>query len=215
MFSKNTLLILLLLCINLPISAGTLASIEDIQHAWATANYQTASENQKQAFKNLSEQTLALVKKHPEQAAYKVWLAIVLSSDAGVNGGFSALSKVKESRKWLEAAEAIEPKVLDGSIYTSLGSLYYKVPGWPIAFGNDKKAADYLQKALEINPDGIDPNYFYGDFLIDNNQPEKALTYLNKAKQAPPRASRPIADKGRLAEIELAIKKAQEMLGES
>jgi hypothetical protein len=57
---------------------------------------------------------------------------------------------------------AIDPRALQGSAYTSLGSLYYQVPGWPIGFGDDKRAEAMLLKALEINPDGIDPNYFYG-----------------------------------------------------
>ena len=37
---------------------------------------------------------------------------------------------------------AIDPKALDGSAYASLGSLFYQVPGWPIGFGDDKKAAE-------------------------------------------------------------------------
>ena len=41
------------------------------------------------------------------------------------------------------------------------------MPGWPIGFGDKKKAEEYLKKALAANPDGIDPNFFYGDFLLD------------------------------------------------
>ena len=52
-------------------------------------------------------------------------------------------------------------------LITSLGTLYYKVPGWPIGFGSDKKAREYLAKALDLNPTGIDPNYFMGEFLFD------------------------------------------------
>jgi Tfp pilus assembly protein PilF len=46
------------------------------------------------------------------------------------------------------------------------GALYYQVPGWPIGFGDKDKANELLKKALALNPDGIDPNYFYGDFLL-------------------------------------------------
>ena len=35
---------------------------------------------------------------------------------------------------------------------SSLGVLYYKVPGWPIGFGDKDKARDLLQKALAVNP---------------------------------------------------------------
>ncbi len=39
---------------------------------------------------------------------------------------------MKEARASLEAALKIAPEALDGSAYTSLGSLYYQVPGWPL-----------------------------------------------------------------------------------
>ncbi len=75
------------------------------------------------------------------------------------------------------------------------------MPGWPLGFGDDDKARQYLLKALELNPDGIDPNFFYGDFLIEQDQPERARKYLNKALDAPERPSRPLADSGRREEI--------------
>jgi tetratricopeptide (TPR) repeat protein len=138
-----------------------------------------------------------------------VWLAIVLSTDAGVTGGFGALGKVKEARRQLEAAEKINPDALNGSIYTSLGSLYYQVPGWPIGFGDDEKAETYLKKALAINPDGIDPNYFYGDFMLEEGNYQQAIKYLEKAAAAPPRPGRPLADKGRQAEVQQKLQQAR------
>jgi len=58
-----------------------------------------------------------------------------------------------------------------------------------------------LTKALEINPDGIDPNYFYGEFLYEEGDYPKALEYLDRAAKAAPRPGREVADKGRQAEI--------------
>jgi len=86
-----------------------------------------------------------------------------------------------------------------------LGTLYYKAPGFPIGFGSNKKADQHLKKALEINPDGIDSNYFYGDFLIDRKRYSEAIVALNKAKAAADQPDRPIADQGRRAEIDKAI----------
>ncbi|WP_457676621.1 tetratricopeptide repeat protein [Thiolapillus sp.] len=188
------------------------SELNEIQHAWAVANYQTPEEQQEAAFEKLVARARDLVKRYPDEAAPKVWLAIVLSTDAGVNGGLGALGKVKEARRLLEAAEKMDPMTLNGSIYTSLGSLYYQVPGWPIAFGNDEKAEQYLKKALQINPGGIDPNYFYADYLLENDQPGKALEYLRKALAAPARPDRPIADQGRRKEVEQAMTRARKML---
>jgi len=83
---------------------------------------------------------------------------------------------------------------LEGSAYTSLGALYYQVPGWPLAFGNKKQAEKLLLQALEINPDGIDSNYFWGDYLVQQKRSAEARSALLKAQGAP---TRPRARTGR------------------
>jgi tetratricopeptide (TPR) repeat protein len=109
---------------------------------------------------------------------------------------------VKEAKKALEQALAIDARALQGSAYTSLGSLYYQVPGWPIGFGDDDKARDLLHKGLAINPDGIDPNYFLGDYLYRKGDYDAARQALARALEAPPRPERLLADQGRRKEIE-------------
>lgn len=198
------------------VSSVSRADINDeivkIQHQWATANYATPENEQEKAFEALVAEARKLAESNPESAEPRVWLAIVLSTDAGVTGGLGALGKVKEARRQLQAAEKIDPDALDGSIYTSLGSLYYQVPGWPIGFGDEEKAEMYLKKALSINPDGIDPNYFYGDFQLEEGNYQEAVKYLEKAAAAPPRPERPLADKGRQAEIQEKLQLARKKL---
>jgi len=194
----------------------SLADISDdvvkIQHQWARANYATPEGEQEKAFETLVAEARKLAEINPGSAEARIWLAIVLSTDAGVTGGLGALGKVKDARKQLEAAETINPDAMDGSIYTSLGSLYYQVPGWPIGFGDEEKAEMYLKKALSINPDGIDPNYFYGDFQLEEGNYQEAVKYLEKAAAAPPRPGRPLADKGRQAEIQEKLQLARKKL---
>jgi tetratricopeptide (TPR) repeat protein len=203
-------------CALLFASTTSLADINEdiirIQHQWAKANYGTPESEQEKAFEDLVAEARKLVELNPGRAEPRVWLAIVLSTDAGVTGGLGALGKVKEARRELEAAEKIDPEVLDGSIYTSLGSLYYQVPGWPIGFGDDEKAEEYLKKALAMNPDGIDPNYFYGDFMLEEDNYQEAVKYLEKAAAAPARPGRPLADKGRQAEIQEKLQQARKKL---
>jgi tetratricopeptide (TPR) repeat protein len=186
--------------------------IVDIQHNWAKANYDTAEDQQEKAFEDLVKQAQAVVDANPDKAEPKVWQAIVLSTQAGVVGGLGALGKVKAARKLLEEAEKIDPDVLNGSVYTSLGSLYYQVPGWPLGFGSDDQAEEYLKKALTVNPNGIDPNYFYGDFMLEEGKPAEAIKYLEKAMNAPARPNRPLADQGRKREIAAKLTKAKEQL---
>ncbi len=213
--TKKFILLVLLLSAAPQLLAALPDELLQIQKGWAVANYQTPKNQQEKAFDQLMEKARRLADKYPNRAEPKIWLAIVLSTDAGVTGGFSALKKVKEAKTLLEEAEKIDPKALNGSIYTSLGSLYYQVPGWPLAFGDKKKAEAYLRKALEINPDGIDPNYFYGDFLLSQGRVNEAVRYLQKAKAAPPRPDRPLADKGRRKEAEAKLSKARQQLREA
>jgi tetratricopeptide (TPR) repeat protein len=107
----------------------------------------------------------------------------------------------------------IDPTALDGSAYTSLGTLYYKVPGFPLGFGDHDKAEHMLQKALKQNPNGIDPNYFYAEFLFEEERYPEALQYLDKASKAAPRPGREVADKGRRAEIAALAAKVKAKAG--
>jgi Tfp pilus assembly protein PilF len=118
----------------------------------------------------------------------------------------------KAARKDLETVIGIDGEALSGSAYTSLGALYFKVPGWPVGFGSDDKAEEYLLKGLSINPDGIDPNYFYGEFLYEQGEFEQSREYLLKAQKAPARPDRPVADEGRQKEIGALLSKCGEKL---
>lgn len=175
-------------------------AIAEVGHHWAKVSYQTPDADKEAAFRSLLSSAQQLTQTFPERPEAMIWQAIVLASAAKAEGGLGALSKVKEARELLLAAEKINPNALDGSIYNSLGSLYAKVPGWPIGFGDKKKARDYLEKALAINPNGIDPNYFYADLLADQGEYAKAASHLQRALTAPPRAGREDADRGRRQE---------------
>jgi len=184
--------------------------LPSIQKQWAKCQYDTFNnDNKKQCLEDLVKQTQQSLNQSPNQSDLKVWLAITKSTLAGVDGGLSALSLAKESKVLLDEVIKKDPEVLDGSAFTSLGSLYYKVPGWPIGFGDNDKAEEMLKKALTINPTGIDPNYFYGDFLAQDGRQSEAIVYLKKAQQAAPRSLRPLADKGRQQEIANKLKELQ------
>jgi tetratricopeptide (TPR) repeat protein len=187
--------------------------IQYLQKNWAEINYTITNEEEKEAkLAKLGAEADAVVSKYPQYAEPKIWDAIITSTEAGVKGGLGALGLVKKSKKLLEEAQAINPNALDGSAYTSLGSLYYKVPGWPIGFGSDKEARKNLEKALQINPNGIDPNYFYGEFLYEEGEYQRSYQVLQKALNAPARADRPLADKGRKGEIMSLLTKVEKKL---
>ncbi|MDP2231105.1 hypothetical protein [Methylotenera sp.] len=188
------------------------SEIAQIQHEWAKANYQTPKDAQEDAFKVLTEQAHQLTVNSENAPEAMIWEGISYSGYAKAKGGISALKYAEKARDLLLAAEKANPNVLQGSAYTSLGSLYYKVPGWPIGFGDKKKARAYLEKALQVNPTGIDPNYFYADFLNEQGNYVKAVEHYKKALVAPARAGREDADAGRRKEVEEGLKAAEKKI---
>jgi tetratricopeptide (TPR) repeat protein len=176
-----------------------------LQTRWAEIKYGLPANAQPAAFEVLAKEADAAVAANPRDAAVLTWRGIVEASWAGAKGGLGALSLVKKAKADFEAALAMDEGVLAGSAHTSLGSLYYQVPGWPVGFGDDAAARDHLQAGLALNPDGIDSNFFWADFLRDQGEDEAAIAAFRKALAAPSRPGREAADAGRRREIEAAL----------
>ncbi len=178
---------------------------QELQNEWAQIKYEAPADLKALKFETLLKKADRYVSQASQDLELRVWRGIVESSYAGAIGGLGALSHVKNARKDFEAVIAAQPATLEGSALTSLGSLYYQVPGWPVGFGNEEKAYEYLVAGLKINPNGIDPNYFYGDFLFRRKDYAGAEKALRKALLAPDRPQRTLADKGRRQEIEALL----------
>lgn len=182
-------------------------NILELQQEWASIRYQAPASEREKRFEVLAAKAHKLTEGHPGQAEPLVWEGIIVSSLAGEKGGLGALSLAKQAKSLYEAAISINGDALEGSAYNSLGVLYFKVPGWPVGFGDKSKARELLQRALAINPSGIDSNYFYAEFLVETKQPEQAASYLERALQAPPRPGRQVADAGRRDEATALLNK--------
>ncbi len=180
-----------------------------LQQSWDHISYEMPASARLAAMTQLDARARAVVAQSPGRAEPLVWAAIIFASEGGLKGGLSALSLVKEARTYLERAEAINGRVLEGSGLTTLGSLYAQVPGAPIGFGDHAKARSYLQRALAVNPTGIDPNFYMGDLLLRDRDYAGAVRYLQRAIAAPARPGRAAAAAGRRAEARALMAKAQ------
>jgi tetratricopeptide (TPR) repeat protein len=207
---RNTVL-LAMSCVLLASAPAARADVDQdvrgLQREWEEIKYRRPQAEQEKAYQALAESAAAVRAKYADRAEPEIWYGIIVASHAGAKGGLGALSLAKEARKSFEHALQIDPKAMAGSAYTSLGSLYYQVPGWPLGFGDDAKARELMDKALALNPDGIDPNYFLGDFLYRQRDYEGARKALERALKAPPRPERPLADAGRRKEIQELLAK--------
>ncbi len=199
-------------CASANLRADEATDIQQLQTRWADIKYQLPEAQRENAFALLVTDAEQLRKANPGKPAYLIWEGIIRSTYAGAKGGLGALDQVKQAKKLFEQSIRIAPDALSGSAYTSLGSLYYQVPGWPVGFGDDKKAREMLLKGLGYNPEGIDSNFFYGDYLLEQKEYQQAIVVLEKALQAAPRPGRESADAGRKTEIAAAMAKAKKHL---
>ena len=191
-------------------------AILKLSQRWDVIKYQTADKDARVAAYNaLIADAKALAEAEPDKPGPKIWAAISLATlggEVGAMGG--ALGKVKEAKALLESALKQHPnKDQEASIHTTLGSLYYQVPGWPIGFGDEDKAVEHLKKALELSPNGLGSNFWMGSYLLDETRKyEDAGRYFLKAMAAPARPGRELADKGRKAEAAELLAKVEKKL---
>lgn len=181
-----------------------LDAVQKLQHEWAMAKYQTSSKKQLKKLSKLIDEAKDLHEQQPDNPEILLWYGMILTTYANIKGPV-ALSSLKEARKVLEQALKLDPNVGNGLAEAVLGSLYARAPNWPIAFGNKRKANIHFENALEIDPDGIDTNYYYGDYLILIGEYDKAKIHLDIADNADIRPEYSIQDTGRKKEIKKSL----------
>ncbi|MGZ4959611.1 MAG: hypothetical protein ACXV7J_10180 [Methylomonas sp.] len=184
--------------------------VQNLQDEWSNIFYRLPADEQAEKFEALLPRVHALVEQYPQEAEPLVLEAHVLCTYAAAEFGLGSLRKVARARELLVKAIAINPAVMRGSAYVTLGNLYYRLPGWPISYGDDNLARQYLETALKLFPDELDTNYFYGDFLMDQGEFLQAIPYLEKADKAPIRARSRLSDLKLKEELKHKLKAARE-----
>jgi tetratricopeptide (TPR) repeat protein len=188
--------------------AAMTADVHHLDDEWAHIAYQVTNKHEQlREIDVLAKEAATVVARYPGRAEPLLWQGIITSEEAGMAGVLEQLGLARNARTMLERAEAIDPRAANGGVLMSLGVLYYRVPGFPIGFGNDHKASDYLKRALAMDPDGLDTNYFYGDFLAKQGDYTVARTVLMHALAARRDPNRPVWDKGRRAEVQALFAK--------
>jgi hypothetical protein len=217
--SRLALIALFLSCLALTIlsrAAGAAPDVEtsvaELERQWARISYDSpdihqGSVDQQMAFASLSQQAETLAQQFPDEPLPMAWRAIIMCSHAEAVGGFQAFGEVTQARDLLLQARKIDPHVMNGTVDGYLGTLYYKVPGWPIGFGDKRKAVAYFQQGIVESPAGIDSNLLYAKYLIDQGDNVEARNHLQVALKAPIRPDHADYDRGRRQDIDAALAK--------
>jgi tetratricopeptide (TPR) repeat protein len=192
------------------------ADIHSIELQWEHIKFdEDGSPNQFTHIDTLAKFTASIVQKYPARVEPLIWEGIVTSEEAGMAGTMSAMGYARKAKAILEEAYKKDPAALDAGAPTSLGVLYYRVPGWPIGFGSNKEARALLAQAVSLAPNGMDANYFYGDFLMTQHEYAAAYKVLSHALSLPPQKDRPLWDKNRRAVIRELMAKAKVALAQA
>jgi len=187
------------------------ADIHSIELQWEHIKFaEDGSPNQLTHIDTLAKFAASVVKKYPDRVEPLIWEGIVTSEEAGMATTINAMGYAKRAKAILEEAYKKDPTALDAGAPTSLGVLYYRVPGWPIGFGSNKEAQALLQQAVSLAPNGMDANYFYADFLMGQHEYAAAYKLLKHALSLPPQTDRPLWDKNRRVVIKELMAKAQQ-----
>ncbi|XKM38306.1 tetratricopeptide repeat protein (plasmid) [Rhizobium ruizarguesonis] len=186
------------------------ADVAKVRSQWETLKF-TMREGTKQTalMDELGKQADDLPKKYPHHAEALIWDGIITSERASMASAFSALGLARQARDLLEEAYKLDPKVLDAGAPTSLAVLYYRVPGFPLGFGDKNKARQLLEEAVRTAPNSLDAEYFYGDFLYEQKDYEHAQSVLEQALKIPADPNRPLWDHNRRLVIEQLIGKVK------
>ncbi|WP_240470538.1 hypothetical protein [Halomonas halocynthiae] len=171
------------------------ASSSELLSRWEHITTAMDRKDREQALESLAAEASALVEANPANSDLLIVDGIVQASLAREVGGLDALGAAKHARNVLERAVEIDADGHAGSAYVTLGALYDRAPGWPVAFGDSETAEQMFQRALEIRPDGMDVNYYYAAFLAEEGRNAEAIEHARRAEQGAPRADRQASDK--------------------
>jgi tetratricopeptide (TPR) repeat protein len=167
----------------------------DVANDWARIKYLSRSDDErKQSMEQLGAKADELVRKYPNRPEALIWDGIVTSERASLAWGLGALDLASSARDVLLKAERMDPKAADAGALTSLGVLYYRVPGFPFGWGDKEKARAFLQAAVDNAPNGRDAHYFYADFLYEQGEYQKAEQVIKQGLAAPAHPERPVWD---------------------
>ncbi|MFO1418430.1 MAG: hypothetical protein U1E83_07135 [Methylotetracoccus sp.] len=193
-----------------PVTLDDVAQQADrLEDEWAATFYGPDDDQKVQRMRALLRRAEELVSRHPKRAEPLIVEGILLCTLAGVDWGLDSLNLIERSRDRLFKAVDLDPRAMDAAAYLTLGNLYWRLPGWPLSFGDERLARQYLESALKLYPAALDTNYFMGDYLLDQEEYEPALEYLRRADRAPIRPYQRLSDAKIKEQVGAALRAAR------
>ena len=125
------------------------------------------------------------VARNPNDAAGHFWAAITMGNYSLNLGIVRALAQGIEGkfRHHIAEAERMDPRYGKGAVQNAWGGYYLTLP-WPKR--DVKKAAEYFDKALAINPDNLRTRVYMAQLSLREDRPAEAKRLLDEVLRATP-----------------------------
>ncbi len=124
------------------------------------------------------------------------WLAVNYGSFGQEKGIMKSLSLINPIKTCAEKVIDIDEEYFYGGPWRVLGRLYNKAPGFPFSIGDNRKAKEYLEKAVDIGPNFYLNHLFLAEFYISNRETANAQEHLEWILKAPLNKNHELEDQG-------------------
>ncbi len=135
------------------------------------------------------------------------WLAVNYGSFGTEKGVMKSLELIKPIKKCVEKCLEIDESYFYGGPYRVLGRLYHKAPGFPFSVGDNKKAIECLEKAVEFGPKFFLNRIFIAEAYLTAREKQKAKEHLEWIINAPLNKNHEIEDEAYKKEAQTLLEK--------
>jgi tetratricopeptide (TPR) repeat protein len=135
------------------------------------------------------------------------WLAVNYGNYGTEKGIMKSLELIKPIKAHCERVIEIDESYFYGGPWRVLGRLYNKAPGFPFSVGDNKKAIECLQKALEFGPNFYLNHIFIAEAYLSGSDKTKAKEHLDWIINAPLNKNHEREDEGYKREAEAILAK--------
>jgi hypothetical protein len=168
-------------------------AMRDLQEGLDTAIHDTpAGDARLKILEAAWMRAVMLRQKNPASSECVAWEGVTLWHYARELNDVTSMTLVREACGKLMSALKMNPRVLQGAAHLTLGRALARAPG----VANRRKALACVQKAVSLDPDGIEPRVVLAELLLrDPNTRDEAREVLELALAAPTQGRRRIAER--------------------
>ncbi len=118
----------------------------------------------------------------PDNAEYQLYYALNMGLQIKDANWAKAIFKISTLMKTLENSIKLDDSLREGGALRVLAMIYLKAPPWPTGVGDEEKALELLETAVDKYPEHPLNHCFYAEALMEDEEYEDALNSIETAR---------------------------------